>query len=211
MPINLPAIEYDPEFHTVDSPNSTYTIPMYKPEEYFSNLDSYVAFIKACEQQVRKNDRYSKYIAYLKKEIGLNHCQVLTNIDGNKYENVDIEMHHGPILTLYDYCAIITEWLLTKRRQISTFRVADIVLTEHQKNHIQVVMLATTVHEQVHARGIFLNYKHAWGDLNSFIKTYRDGISVEYVEKINRYIERSLLYDSNDFGVLKLNQTLTRF
>ena len=120
-------------------------------------------------------------------------------------------MHHGPILTLYDYCAIITEWLLTKRRQISTFRVADIVLTEHQKNHIQVVMLATTVHEQVHARGIFLNYKHAWGDLNSFIKTYRDGISVEYVEKINRYIERSLLYDSNDFGVLRLNQTLTRF
>ena len=211
MPINLPAIEYDPEFHTVDSPNSTYTIPMYKPEEYFSNLDSYVAFIKACEQQVRQNDRYSKYIAYLKKEIGLNHCQVLTNIDGNKYENVDIEMHHGPILTLYDYCAIITEWLLTKRRQISTFRVADIVLTEHQKNHIQVVMLATTVHEQVHARGIFLNYKHAWGDLNSFIKTYRDGISVEYVEKINRYIERSLLYDSNDFGVLRLNQTLTRF
>ncbi len=211
MPINLPAIDYDTENLRLDSPNAGYMLPMYKTEEYFSNLDSYVSFIKACESVVRKNDRYSKYIAYLKTEVGLNHCQVLNGIDGNKYDKVDIEMHHGPIFTLYDYCAIITEWMLNHRKQISTYRVADIVLTEHQKNHVQVVMLSTTVHEEVHARGIFLNYKHAWGDLNAFIKTYRDGLSVEHVEKLDRYIDRSMAYDSSDFGIMSLNQTLTRF
>ena len=33
-------------------------------------------------------------------------------------------------------------------------------------------------------------------------------MSDEYKDQLNRYIDRSLLYDSNDFGVLELNKEL---
>ena len=39
---------------------------MYKDEEYFSSYESYVNFVKGCEKAVRTNDRYKKYINYLK-------------------------------------------------------------------------------------------------------------------------------------------------
>ena len=117
-------------------------------------------------------------------------------------------MHHGPIFTLYDYCEIILEYFIVKKWKISTFRIADLVLEEHQKNHIQVVMLLSTVHEEVHNRNIFINYQQAWGDLNAFVKKYGIAMSDNLKEKLNKYIDRSMMYDSNDFGVLKLSDTL---
>ena len=122
--------------------------------------------------------------------------------------DADIEMHHGPIFTLFDICAIVLEYFIIKKWKISTFRVADVVLTEHQKNRIQVVMVSTTVHQSIHNGDIFINYHQAWGDMNAFIKKYKCALSNEYREQINRYVDRSLLYDSTDFGVLKLNSSL---
>ena len=119
-------------------------------------------------------------------------------------------MHHGPIFTLFDICAIVLEYFILKKWKISTFRIADVVLDEHQKNRVQVVMVSTTVHQEIHNGDIFINYHQAWGDLNAFIKKYRDAISDEYREQLNRYIDRSLLYDSNDFGILKLNDHLIK-
>ena len=156
MPKFLPEIIYDKTKTTpiIDSRSSFYNIPFYKEEDYFSSIDSYSNFIKGCERLVRQNDRYSKYISYLKKEVKLDRCQVLKNIND---EDASIEMHHGPVFTLYDYCAIIVEYFLAKKWKITTMRIADQVLNEHQKNRIQVVMLSTTIHEEVHARNIFIN------------------------------------------------------
>lgn len=208
MPKTLPDIEYKTSNNVipiVDSCNSMYQIPLYKNEEYFSNIESYVNFIKKCENLVRTNDRYKKYIYYLKNVVGLNHCQVLPDIEPDDSGKISIEMHHGPIFTLYDYCEIILEYLLLKKRKISTFRVADIILDEHLKNHVQVVMLLSTVHEEVHNRNIFINYNQAFGDLEAFIDKYGIGMSDALKEKLNKYIDRSLMYDSNDFGILQLS------
>lgn len=192
----------------IDSTSSMYQIPLYKDIEYFSNIESYVNFIKGCERVVRNNDRYKKYIYYLKNVVGLNHCQVLPGIEPDENGKIEIEMHHGPIFTLYDYCEIILEYFIIKKWKISTFRIADLILDEHQKNHIQVVMLLSTVHEEVHNRNIFINYQQAWGDLNAFIKKYGIAMSDNLKVKLNKYIDRSMMYDSDDFGVLKLNDTL---
>lgn len=215
MPKFLPEITYttqnDGTYKSnpiIDSANSMYQIPLYKDVEYFSNIESYVNFIKGCERVVRNNDRYKKYIYYLKNVVGLNHCQVLSGIEPDEGGKIDIEMHHGPIFTLYDYCEIILEYFIVKKWKISTFRIADLVLEEHQKNHIQVVMLLSTVHEEVHNRNIFINYQQAWGDLNAFVKKYGIAMSDNLKEKLNKYIDRSMMYDSNDFGVLKLSDTL---
>lgn len=208
MPKNLPDIIYRKEKITpiVDAETSYYEIPFHKAEEYFSSLESYTAFVKACEKLVRNDDRYRKYINYLKKEVKLDRCQVLKNMTD---QDCDIEMHHGPIFTLFDYCAIILEYFLLKKWKITTFRIADLVLREHQLNRIQIVMLSTTMHEEVHDKGIFINYKQAYGNLNAFVDKYIDVIQdTEFGEKLNRYIDRCLLYDSNDYGLLELNTKL---
>jgi hypothetical protein len=216
MPKVLPDIEYTTSddnkvIPIVDSLKSMYQIPLYKDVDYFSNIESYVNFIKGCERAVRGNDRYKKYIYYLKNVVGLKHCQVLPDIEPDDKGKIEIEMHHGPIFTLYDYCEIMLEYFILKNKKISTFRIADAVLDEHQRNHVQVVMLLSTIHEEVHNRNIFINYKQAFGDLNAFVKKYGIALSDPLKEKLNKYIDKSMMYDSNDFGILKLNDTLLRY
>lgn len=216
MPKVLPDIEYTTSddnkvIPIVDSLKSMYQIPLYKDVDYFSNIESYVNFIKGCERAVRGNDRYKKYIYYLKNVVGLKHCQVLPDIEPDDKGKIEIEMHHGPIFTLYDYCEIMLEYFILKNKKISTFRIADAVLDEHQRNHVQVVMLLSTIHEEVHNRNIFINYKQAFGDLNAFVKKYGIALSDPLKEKLNKYIDKSMMCDSNDFGILKLNDTLLRY
>lgn len=201
---NLPNIEYKKinKNPTLDAETSEFELPFYKDVEYFANIDNFVSFVKAVERMVRSSSYYSRYIKYLKEEIGLRACQVLSNIED---EYADIEMHHGPILTLFDYAAIITDYMLATNQKINTFRVADILLEEHYNHNVQVVMLSKTVHEQVHENNIFINLNQAFGDLNAFLKKYRLGIHPEQVQKINHYIELSKKYDSFDKDVLKLS------
>jgi hypothetical protein len=207
MPRTLPEIIYDKSAvtPTVDAQSSFYKISMYKDADYFASYESYVAFVKGIEYDVRHNDRYNKYISFLKKEVKLDRCQVLKNITD---EDADIEMHHGPILNLFDICSIVLEYFMLKHWKISTFRVADAVLTEHQMNRVQVVMVSSTVHQEIHEGNIFINYHQAFGDLNAFIKKYAPAISDEYRTQINKYVDRSLMYDSNDFSVLDLSDNL---
>lgn len=207
MPKSLPEIIYDKNSVTpiIDAKASVYQLTFFKEDEYFSNYESYVEFVKGIERAVRQNDRYRKYINYLKKEVKLNRCQVLKNVTD---EDADIEMHHGPIFTLFDVCSIVLEYFLLKKWKVTTLRVADAVLDEHQKNRVQVVMVSKTVHEEIHNGEIFINYHQAFGDLEAFNKKYAIAISNEYRDQINKYIDRSLLYDSNDFGILEINKAL---
>jgi len=187
---------------TIDSDTSEFELPFYKDVEYFANIDNFVSFVKAVERMVRSSTYYSRYIAYLKEDIGLRACQVLSNIED---ANASIEMHHGPILTLFDYVSIVTDYLLNKGKKVNSFIVADIVLEEHYNNNVQVVMLSKTVHEQVHENNVFINLNQAFGDLNAFLKKYRDGLQMEQIKKINDYIDKSKKYDSFDNDVLKLS------
>jgi hypothetical protein len=211
MPKNLPDIEYAENSENrsilpfVDSKKSLYQIPFYKDEDYFSNLDSYTKFVKDVEKQVRSSDRYSKYKKFLMDEVKLDHCQVLTNITK---DDADIELHHGPIFTLYDYCCIVLEWNLMHKNKITTYRIADEVLTCHEKNMVQLVMLSSTMHEQVHDRNIFISIDQAYGDLNAFIQKYNEAIGPDFREKINRYIDRSMISGSNDYGLLDLDKKI---
>lgn len=205
---NLPGIEYinpsgsDP---TIDSNNSMFMIPLYKDEEYFSNIDSRNAFIKACERLVRTSDRYSKYKKHLIEEIELNHCAVFKDLDT---ADCTIEMHHGPIFTLYDYCDIMISYFLLKKWKITTARIASAVLDEHENDNIQVVMLSSTIHEEVGDRNIFIHPKQAYGKIDRFLNKYLPAIGKDLREKYNRYMDRCLMLDSSDFGLLQINENL---
>ena len=201
----LPNIEYSAGGGQakVDSPSSEYLLLFYKNEEYFSSIESKNKFLKNCEKLVRTNKRYKAYIRYLKQEVKLNRCQVLSNLTD---EAVTIEMHHGPIFTLYDICEIGVDYFLSKNMKITTFRIAKWVLDEHWANRIQVVMLSTTIHQEVHDRQLFLNMKQAWGDLHAFLKRYK--LNRDLKEKYNRYVDESMMMDSTTYELLKLNEKL---
>lgn len=200
---NIPNIKHHGQKEpVVDSDSSLFEIPFYKDGEYFSNLDNFVSFVKGVEKVARNSPYYKRFIAFLKEDKGLNYCQVLGNVEETK--GVKIEMHHGPIFTLFDYAAIITEYMLRKNKKVTTFSVAKVLMEEHFNNNIHVVMVCQTVHEEIHANNIFLNLKQGYGNFNRFVKKYREGISPNQVATINNYIEKSLKYESDDKGTLKL-------
>lgn len=211
MPQNLPDIEYAENSENknvipfVDAKRSLYMIPYFKPEDYFSNLDSYQKFVKAVEKLVRNSERYSGYKSHLRTEAKLDHCQVLKDVDS---EDAEIEMHHGPIFSLYDYCMIMVEYFIIKKYKLTTFRVADEILKAHEDDMIQVVMLSSTIHEQVHNRNIFIHPDQAYGDLNAFINKYGCAIGNDLRDKYNRYFDRAMVSDSTDYGNLEINKKL---
>ena len=205
MAQTLPNIIYEKEngTATVDSPESMFKLQFEKTAEYMSNLESRNRFIKKTEQLVRRNDRYSKYIYELKTKKGLNHCQVLSHLTD---KDCTIEMHHGPIFTLYDICDIMIDHFLRKGWEITTYDIADKVLDEHWANRIQVVMLSTSIHQDVHDREIFISTDQAWGNLTEFLKRYK--LSPELREKYNRYMDRCQVMDSTAYERLQLNEKI---
>lgn len=206
MANELPNIEYlSDNTPTIDSPSSMFVLPFEKREEYFSNFESKVRFLKGCEKLVRKDIRYKKYINYLKRKVKLNKCQVIRGLTD---KDCTIEMHHGPIFTLFDLCEIVLDYYLRKNKKVTTFMVADEVLKEHCKNHIHVVMVSITAHQEIHDREIFIHTNQAWGDINKFIKRF--GLSKDMKEKYNRYLDRcEMMGDSSAYEIFQLNPKLT--
>lgn len=198
------------ELLTVSNRNELFDISLYATETSLRSIESFVEFIKACVRTVRRLDEYSSFKAQL-AEAGLTRCQVLGHIDSDGDDGVEVEMHHGPILTLFDYCAIVIDYLLFHKEKITTFRVARMVMDAHWDGMVQVVMLSKTVHELVDTGQIFINFNQCTGNINAFLKKYRDGLNPERIEKINRYIEMSKEFDSFDNNLLELKNTITNW
>ena len=119
-----------------------------------------------------------------------------------QYDDYSIEEFNKAGIT--DAKAI--EYYLDHHLKITTFAIADTVLKEHMKNHIQVVMLSTTMHQEVHDREIFINVKQAWGDITPFLKKYK--LNDELKDKYNRYIDRSMMMDSSSYDLLKASDKI---
>ena len=194
----------------IDSEYAMYELPFYKDGEYMSNLENFIRFVNGVKKMVRKSKYYRNYVRYIKFDIGLNKCQILSNIEEIEDEDKGIiEMHHGPILSLFDIIAIVTDDFLSRGIPVNSFMVAKEVIKCHYENMVQVVMLSETVHEAVEQYGgIFLSNKQAFGDLNAFLKKYRRGLQQDQIEKINRYIELSKQYDTFDKDLLKLEKNI---
>lgn len=204
-------IEYtNDENISVSSNNDIFDIQFYKDKEYFRNIENYVKFIKSCESRVRNSDDYDKYVATM-KSIGLDRCQILGNIHPEEGDMTKVEMHHGPLLTLFDYCAIVLDYLLNTNQKVNTFIVADIVLQEHFNGNIQTVMLAVTPHQLIDSGKIFINFNQATGNLNNFLIKYKEGLNPEQINKINRYIDMCEKMDTTDNGLLDIKNTISKW
>lgn len=198
--MNLPGITYRGGIlREISTDDSMDVISMYKDRDYFEEIENYNAFVKACEKVVRSSQDYSWFVKYIKDVLGINFCQVSSNIISG---DASIEMHHGPIFTLFDYCSIILNDFIRTGRSISTFRIANQVIQEHYDMRVQVVMLAVTSHEAISNRDLFLNIRQGIGNVDEFIKKYADAFDDDQKYKVYSYIEYSKTHDTYDTGIL---------
>ena len=177
-------------------------ISLHKDKDYFLDDTKYVKFVKNCERVVRTSDDYKAFIAYIKGVLGINFCQVSSQIYDT---DATIELHHGPIFTLYDIVSIVLNDFLRTGKKINTMRIADAVLDEHFELRVQVVMLAKTNHEAAHNRDLFLNVNQGIGNLDEFIKYYKDSLDDIHKYKIWNYINMCKNNPSFDRGYLDVD------
>lgn len=191
----------------VSSDNSMYYLSYDKGEDFFSIYENEIRFYKGVEDAVRRHPFYNRYIKYLIDIVGIRTCQVLSNIEipDNKKSKVTVEMHHGPMLTLFDVVQIVTTYYRKMNYEhITTCFIANVIIEEHRLNNVRTVLLSKSVHQQVHEGEIFLNYNQGFGYTDAFLEKYEKGIDDSMASKINKYIEESKEHDSYDNDVLKI-------
>ncbi|MCM1230269.1 MAG: hypothetical protein NC489_09050 [Ruminococcus flavefaciens] len=163
-----------------------------EPEDLLNNYERYERYVKHIEAIVRGDDRYTSYIAKLKQG-GLTKCAVMGNLPTDD-PKIKVEMHHGPIFNLFDYCDIVLKASLQRgKKNLTSFDIADLILTEHEKDNIMIVMLSKSVHmEGAHNKksnkGIFIGIEATFGRIDRFIDRWSDGMEKEHCQYIDRYI-----------------------
>ena len=185
-------------------------LKFYLNKSDLADPDVFENFIKSTEKLIRTDERYKNYISELKSR-GFNRDVIQSGIDNDKFPNTAIEMHHGPMFTLYDICSIVTDHLLNSDEKVSTFKVANIVLTEHEMNHIQVVMgLTKTNHQLVHDGKIFVHINQSIGDILAFIKKYKKGIRREHLYTLEEYLKLCKTHDATDNDYLAIRKVVKK-
>ena len=177
-------------------------ISLNKDVDYFQDDANYTKFVKKCEQNVRSSKEYRIFISYIKNILGINFCMVSSSIYDT---DATIEMHHGPIFTLYDITSVILNYFLKTGKKINTLRITDAILQEHFELRVQVVMLATTNHEAAHNRDLFLNVKQGIGNLTEFLNLYKDYLDDIHKYKIWNYLNLCKSNPSFDRGYLDVD------
>lgn len=202
--MNLPNIVFigdQPKFIETKDGSRSYLM-FNKDKEYLEDSKTFDTFTKHCEQYIRTSDDYKEFIKWIKNVVGLNFCAVSPQIVGS--DKVEIEMHHGPLFTLYDCVSCAIEFRLDRRLRINTFTVADQVLQDHFDLIISIVMLAKTYHEAVHNRDIFLNINQRFGDITGFLDKYAAYLDDNQKYKVYQYMKFSKENPSFNNGILDI-------
>lgn len=182
--------------------DAVFEIPYRKSKEDLSELSEYVKFVKSAENAAKKHPDYDLMIKTVRETQP--HCQFLGNLT---VDDVEIQVHHN-CLSHFDICAIITNALLNRGEKVTTFEVARRDILEHKLEHVQLVCLSVSAHQAVDTGEIFINLNQGIGNIQEFIKKYRDGIDDIYKDKLNKYIQMSKEFKSTDSGIFDLAETL---
>jgi len=186
------------------------TILKYKlSKDDLSDYEMYTKFINGVKALVRKDPRYDncKHELY---NLGLNRCQVHSGITSDM---APIEQHHGPIFDLETICMIVTDHLINDDEdlKVNTFMIADIVLKEHEKFNIQLVMLCETCHEAAENNSHFLPFEMGFGKIDKFITKYKKGFHTEQYNLIKDYIAESKKNGYVDNGIFKILDRVKKY
>lgn len=191
-----------------------YVLDFYQKKSFMKDLEEYNRFIKGVETLVRASKEYKKFKAFVMEDKGMNYCQVFPHISKDLEEGkvpIDIDLHHGSILNLYDCCCIATDHMLNAGQKVTTFRVAKEIIKDHLEERIQVVVLCDLAHRLVHVNKIHLNPKMGIGDFGEFIKKYPLGIDEKRRRIINTNLEAAQNILSYDLDYVTEMKNIQRF
>jgi len=180
-------------------------IPEYKDYSFYAECieeeKPYTKFIKQIERLARTSNEMRKLIKYLNEELDMDKCAILSGVNSG---NAKIEVHHYPF-TLYDLCDIIIQNRLSMNKSFSTVDVAQELVEIHYLKLVGLVPLSKSVHELAHNGKIFINLRHVFGDIKTFIQKYKYGLNDEYIERLKHLIHLSSIESSET-----LNQNTLR-
>ena len=148
-------------------------------------------FIKTCEMVIRKSMEYKEYIKFLKDNMNMNECIILSNLKSTNGKKYHIEIHHEPF-TLFD----IVETIITKRLEngesINALNIADEVMDLHYSGVVGLVPLTITMHELTHKGRIFIPLQFIYHKYNEFFAEYEEYMNESLKEKIEAKVNLSL-------------------
>lgn len=184
------------------------SIRFYLTSKDLFHEDDFSNFRNACKAMIRNHPRYVNYKGAL-YEMGLDRCQVFSGITKDM---APLEMHHGPLFDMNAICSIVIDHLLAEEEpELNTFKVADIILNEHEKHNIQLFILCETAHQAAENGTIFLTFNQAFGRVDKFIKKFHKGIRIEHLELIEDYIAKSKEFKSTDNKVFDLYKRVKKY
>ena len=206
---NVPDIEveYDDTYNPMlSSPNAPYSLPFYMTRDTMADVEIYKAFLDNAISQFRHSKFYKNYKSYL-MGLGLDHCQVLSNVNEDNVGARGIEMNHN-FLTIFDIALMITEHVLNTVGYISTFDLIYLLKEEHKANRVPIVMLSETVHEMYHQNeDMVFPAQMCFGYWVELIQKYNKGITPKIAQKIIDYLDRSI-HDSDGMNANIINELL---
>lgn len=173
----------------------------------FNDDREYVSFVKTCVRQIRSSPEYSNFISYLRSTMELNTCAVLNKLST---ENVKIELHHH-CFTLFEIVECIVGFLLAKKMPFNTFLVSYLVMQEHYANNIGLIPLSSSVHELVHAGGLFIHKDLVVGNHQQFYEDYKPYMPKEVKEKYKSWITDSTNNPNERVGIPIFSDGSKRF
>ena len=184
-----------PKIESQDENIETKTIHLtdIEPLEYSVEITNRDKFIKTIERIVRQSYEYRDLISFLREEMNLDHCLILSNVD---ISTAKIEFHHDP-LRLYD----IVDTVIRKHEKIygeeniNVFDISNEVMEIHYRGMIPLVPITTTVHELIHAGELFIPIQlisqGGFGNWKKFVSEYRTYMSSDFIKQLREYIDMS--------------------
>lgn len=203
----IPGIEiYNDSFNpTICSENCVFQLPFYQTADTLVNIEDYKSFLDNAISRFRRSRTYKHYKGYL-IDLGLDRCQVHSNIrNTSDVQMATIEMHHN-IITIFDIAIIISQHIINTKGYISTFDLVQLLKEEHKQNNIPLVMLSLTPHQLYHNnQDFFIPITMCFGNWQKFLEKYHTGISLDIAYKILFYIKRDIEENKNEYDNELLN------
>lgn len=195
-------VEYDDQYNpTISSPNAPYALQFYQTKESMIDVEVYKNFLDNAIAQFRHSVFYKNYKSYL-MGLGLDHCQVMSNITEENVGARGIEMNHN-FLTIFDIALLITEHILNTVGYISTFDLVYLLKLEHKENRVPIVMLSETVHQMYHNNeDMVFPTQMCFGYWIELLQRYNRGITPRIGQKVINYINRSINEESENSLVI---------
>ena len=193
-PGNLYKGEYDTPIECIDIDE----VPDFNiPDFDMNNPKEVTKYLYEIEKVCRRSFEYTQFVSFLKNFGNLNKCSFFELVTSSGSNKVKIELHHEP-LSLFDIVEAVYNKRKSNNESLHIEMVAKEVMYNHYLLHIGLIPLATTVHELVTNRFLFIPSTAVLGQWEKFIEDYKPYMSVDTLANIKSIQEHTKMYNFDE-------------